>query len=173
MAGVAIGAGDAGVGMDRQAPLLAGLAAVVFMALQAGFAPFGRGHPLETADQARFFAACADVFAAGAMAGFARLLGVHALSVILDERLVAGGAELVVVDHFRVRNLRDRRLDLFRFALVPVGGRLDGIGRFRSAGDAGGGRILAAEEITGRRATGDDAKQNEADQARQKGRAQA
>jgi hypothetical protein len=89
---MAIGAGDARIGMCAHPPLAAWLTTIVLMALQAGFTSFGGRPPLEAANQTRLFASSADVLASWAVARFARLFPMYVRLVMLDVSLMAGRA---------------------------------------------------------------------------------
>ena len=128
MAGVAIGARHASIGVRACSPRFARLATIVLVALQAGFASLRRRHSLEAANQAGLLAARAHVLAARTMARLARLLLMNVRLMMLDVRLVAGGTELVVVDHFRFGDFRNRGPDLGKFSFPPARSLLDAVG---------------------------------------------
>lgn len=120
MPGVAIGARNPRVCVGAGTPCFAGLAAVLFMALEARLAALGRIHFLKAANQPWLFSSGAHVLAAGAVAGFARLQMMDICFVRFDVRLVARRAQLVVVHQICFGNDGNGGANLGKFALAPL-----------------------------------------------------
>ena len=113
VARVAVGAGHVVVRVLRDPPAGSRRTVVLLVAPQAQLGLLRRGQRLEAEDQARFLAPRLNVLAGRPVAGFAglALLVQPPVDVLLERlgvRLVAGQAQLVVVD---VLGVRDRRQD--------------------------------------------------------------
>ena len=107
MTGMAVSTRHASIGMSAYPPFFARLATIILVALEAGLASLGWLHLLEATNQAGFFASRANVLACGTMACFTRLLLMNVRLVMLDVRFVAGGTELIVINHLRFRDFRN------------------------------------------------------------------
>ena len=128
MTGMTVSTRHASIGVGANPPFLARLATIILVALKAGLASFGWLHLLEATNQARFFAAGADVLTGGTMTRFTRLLLMNVRLVMLDVRFVTGGTELIVVDHLRFRDFWNCGPDLGKFSFSPAWGGLHAVG---------------------------------------------
>ena len=112
VAAVAVDAGHLAGGVLRAPPAAALGAVVLFVATEAGFRPRHRVARLEAEDQPRFPALRFQVAAGRPVTALARVAAMHVLGKRLGVGLVAGRAQLVIVDVFRALHRRQRALDL-------------------------------------------------------------